>query len=796
MVNPSLPVLSDGSAEHTGAVYVSDGVPAEDKKVSLYTLENGGVAITLAKYDNQLPRIVYWGRSYEHMVGSELTGAKQLYHALNPQRVSGGLDYTAFPSVLPTQSESWLGAPRFTVSRDGRETFCHFEVKEVHVDTDGTLVDDFSDLAKSLSGLSDDEIKRAEQESSTYPVSAKTVPNIVMVAEDREQGVRLTWQMQLLSGGLVRQRAHVSNTDNAPEGTVLSVRTLELAYPVPSSAREILTTAGHHLRERHPQRQDITNGRYEKITRVGRPDFDATLLLTVGPRGFDFEHGEVYSTHVGWSGNSVIAVEQNTYTLPIIGGGERLYAGECRLTGGTDESYTSPWVYGACGEGLNEVAARFHSFVRELHPNLATKPRPVILNTWEAVYFQHNYETLRRLADHAADAGVERFVVDDGWFGSRRDDTSGLGDWYVSKEVWPDGLTPLADYVHSKGMEFGLWFEPEMINLDSDIARAHPDWILTPSDERLPMQGRSQQVLDLSNPEALRYVFDAMDKLIDEIGIDYIKWDHNKLVTEPASPYNDFAPVQRKQVEAVYAIFDALKLKHNGLEIESCSSGGGRIDLGILERADRVWTSDCVDPVERTDIQRYTSLLVPESMMGEHVGASPAHSTLRATSLSMRAATALFGHLGIEWDLSLQPQSDLDELAKWVKLYKDTRAWAGSGVTVHGDNIDDSVRLDGVVAQDGNHALYRFTQVRTSMHYPAVPVRLPGLDSNSLYRVRPVDVQRNLTNIETNGQSPLLWWTDEGIVISGAALHNFGLRPPQLNPQQAAVFEVERVENA
>ncbi|MFD0704670.1 alpha-galactosidase [Alloscardovia venturai] len=779
----------------SGAVYVSNGVCAEDKEVSLYTLENGGVAITLAKYDNQLPRIVYWGRSYEHMASAELEGTKQLYHVLNPQRVSGGLDYTAFPSVLPTQSESWLGAPRFTVSRDGREIFCHFVVKTVEVNTDGQIVDAFSDLARSLAGMSEEDVERAEQESTTYPKNAKLVPNIVMVAEDDEQGVRLTWQMQLLDAGLVRQRATVSNTDSARANTVLSVRTLELAYPVPSTAREILTTAGHHLRERHPQRQEITNGRYEKISRVGRSGFDATLLLTVGPRGFDFEHGEVYSTHVGWSGNSVIAVEQNTYTLPIIGGGERLYAGEVSLHAGTDESYTSPWVYGANGEGLNEVAARFHIFVRELHPNLKTKPRPVILNTWEAVYFKHNFETLRQLADRAAEAGVERFVVDDGWFGSRRDDTSGLGDWYVSKEVWPEGLVPLADYVHGKGMEFGLWFEPEMVNMDSDVARAHPDWILSPTDNRLPVQGRSQQVLDLSNPQAVRYVFDAMDTLVDEIGIDYIKWDHNKLVTEPASPYNDYAPVQRKQVEAVYAIFDALKLKHNGLEIESCSSGGGRIDLGILERADRVWTSDCVDPVERADIQRYTSLLVPESMMGEHIGASPAHSTQRATSLSMRAATALFGHLGIEWNLNIQEQKDLDELARWVALYKESRSWASDGITVHGDNIDDSVRLDGVVARDGSRAMYRFAQVRTSMHYPAVPVRLPGLDNRALYRIRPVDVQRELTSEETNAQSPLLWWTAEGVVVSGAALHNFGVRPPQLNPAQAVVFEVERMES-
>ncbi|TCD54196.1 alpha-galactosidase [Alloscardovia theropitheci] len=775
-------------------VYAYNGEVRDGKTHEVYTLENGGIAVTLSVVDNELPRIVYWGRAYENLSVDGNAGVSHAYEALKPQRVSGGLDDTNFPTILPVQAEGWTGAPRFVVTRDGREIFCHFSVTSVEANEEGRVVEKFSDLARSLSGMSDEELEQAQEESTTYPTYVSAVPQVTVEAEDAVQGVRLVWTMQILDDGLVRQRATVSNTESAPENSVLAVNTLELSYPVPANAREILTTAGHHLRERHPQRQDVTIGRFERVVEIGRPDFDATLLLNVGTRGFDFEQGEVFSTHVGWSGNSITSVEQTVYTLPLIGGGEHLYAGEVQLTAGTDEEYASPWVYGSYGVGLNEVAQRFHAFVRQMHPNFATKPRPVILNTWEAVYFEHNIETLKQLADNAARCGVERFVVDDGWFGSRRDDTSGLGDWYISQDVWPDGsrsLKALAEYVHGLGMEFGLWFEPEMANIVSELNEKHPEWILAPSAERLPMQGRSQQVVDLSNPDALAYIFNSMDALVGEIGIDYIKWDHNKLVTEPGSAVHGYAATQRKQVEAVYAIFDALKIKHNGLEIESCSSGGGRIDLGILERADRVWTSDCVDPVERADIQRYTSLLVPEIMMGEHVGASPAHSTLRATSLSMRAATALFGHLGIEWNLNIQPQEELDALSHWVDLYKKSRPWAGSGLTVHGDVTDESVRLDGVISADRTRALYRFAQVRTSVHYPTLPVRLPGVSSDTMYRVRPVEVQKELTHEETNGQSELLWWNNEGIVISGAALVNFGLRMPQLNPQQAVVFSVE-----
>lgn len=277
-----------------------------------------------------------------------------MYEALRPQRVSGGLDYTNFPTVLPVQAEGWTGAPRFVVTRDGHELFCHFTVTDVQANTDGAVIDKFSPLAQSLSGLDDEQLKQAQQSSSTYPRNIASVPQITVTAQDAEQGVQLVWQMQILEGGLVRQRATVSNTQGAQADSIadsiLAVNTLELSYPVPAGAREILTTAGHHLRERHPQRQNLTMGRFERVAEVGRPDFDATLLLTVGARGFDFEHGEVFSIHVGWSGNSVTSVEETVYTLPLIGGGESLYAGEVELRAGSADSYTSPWVYGAYGD--------------------------------------------------------------------------------------------------------------------------------------------------------------------------------------------------------------------------------------------------------------------------------------------------------------------------------------------------------------------------------------------------------------------------------------------------------------
>ncbi|WP_348519519.1 alpha-galactosidase [Bifidobacterium sp. ESL0745] len=768
------------------------------------------VAFALLFAGDDLPRLVHWGRPLTHP-----ETLVDLYDALHPQRVSGALDETSWPTVLPTQAEAWSGVPRFVVRRGGVELFCKFVVEDIAIDGD--------------------------------PEASR----VTVQSADREQGVNLKWICELVAGGLIRQRAIVGNISNGadsiamdgsagtfstipkasgasaaslteekssvlnarfgsvsqavssaivesnpnePSTSLLEIGKVELGFALPAQASEILTTTGHHLRERSPQRQPFNVGRLERVSMVGRPDYDASLLLVAGVPGFGFERGESYAVHVGWSGNSALTAERLPYAQGVIGGGERLFGGEIALKPG--EQYSTPWVYGSYGDGLNEVASRFHTYVRSLHPNLCKKPRPVILNTWEAVYFGQNYETLRALADKAAAIGIERFVVDDGWFGSRRSDTSGLGDWQIAKDIWPDGpqsLKALSDYVHGEGMEFGLWFEPEMVNPDSEVARNHPDWVLRPTPNRLPMEGRNQQVLDLTNPAAFAYIFDAMDKAVADLNVDYIKWDHNKYVTEAVSPYSGH-PAVHAQTLATYRIFHDLKANHPGLEIESCSSGGGRIDLGILALADRVWVSDCVDPLERVDIQRYTSLLVPPEMMGEHVGASPAHSTGRATSQELRMAMAFFGHMGVEWNLLKEPQEDIEKLGRWIAEFKRHRDDFASGSAVHADGPDPAVRLDGVVSCDQNRAVYRFTQVTTSQTYPVAPVHLPGLDLDAVYHIRPLDIDLDLSvGGQSNGQTPLGWWTRQGVTLPAQSLTSCGIRPPSLNPAQAVLFTAERV---
>ncbi|HYH35744.1 MAG TPA: alpha-galactosidase, partial [Nocardioides sp.] len=328
-------------------------------------------------------------------------------------------------------------------------------------------------------------------------------------------------------------------------------------------------------------------------------------------------------------------------------------------------------------------------------------------------------------------------------------------------------------------------FEPEMVNEDSDLARAHPDWILAPGG-RLPLAARNQQVLNLAIPEAWSHVLESMSSLIGELGVAYVKWDHNRDLVE-AGERNTGAPRLHAQTVAVYALMDELKRRHPGLEIESCSSGGGRVDLEVLQRTDRVWASDCIDALERQRIQRWTGQLLPPELVGSHVGAATAHTTHRTHTLSFRAATALFGHFGIEWDLRTASPQELDELAAWVSVYKEEREFLHRGTTVRADLADEAHWLHGVVSADRRRALFGFVALDTAVAAQPGRLRLPGLDPALTYRVEPVRLSAGAM-IHTRSGEPG-WWT-EPVAVLGEVLDQVGLQGPMLYPEQALVFRV------
>src|SRR3954452_21221792 len=521
---------------------------------SLVHLRTAGVSVVLDARGPQLPAVVHWGPALGDIDERALA---ELALAATPQPIGFSVDAPVRVSMVPEQSAGWLGTPGLSGHRDGRAWSPAFRVTG----------------------------RRLQQRDAAEA--------FVTDAHDADAELDLTLELELHAGGVLRTRATLTNA--GADGYWLEHLTLFL--PVPAETAELLDFTGHHLRERSPQRTAFTHGLRVRENRTGRTGYDAAHVLCAGVAGFGNRGGRVWGVHTAFSGGARTIAERTFHGYSALGGGELLLPGEVCLARG--ESYTTPWLYGSVGDGLDELAGRFHTYLRSRarHPS---SPRPVVVNTWEAVYFDQNLDRLTELARAAAAVGAERFVLDDGWFGSRRDDTSGLGDWVVSPQVWPDGLGPLIDVVRGLGMDFGLWVEPEMVNPDSDLARAHPEWIMGPGG-RLPGSARFQQVLDLANPEAYDHVLGRLDALLHENAISYLKWDHNRDLVEAGHPGTGRGGVH-DQTMALYRLLDELRARHPEVEIESCSSGGGRVDLEVLQRTDRVWASDCIDAHERVAI--------------------------------------------------------------------------------------------------------------------------------------------------------------------------------------------------
>lgn len=714
-----------------------------------------GVSVVVDISDGRLPAILHWGKDLGELTAADV--AALAIAGVNPI-VSNQADEPVRLALLPEHHTGWLGRPGISGSRAGRDWSPKFQSVRLWVDG--------QPVAPDAGG------------PSLVSAGAATVE---VEALDDIAGLELTISIELAAGGVLRTRASLTNEGDDD----YQLGDLVLAYPVPSVAAELLDMAGRWTKERVPQRREFTVGTHLRENRRGRTGPDAATVLHAGVPGFGFAAGEVWGVHVGWSGNHTHYAERAYSGEQVIGGGELLLPGEVIL--GPADSYTTPWLYGSYGVGLDEVARRFHRFLRA-RPQHPSVERPVTINVWEAVYFDHALEPLVELAEKAVAIGVERFVLDDGWFGSRRDDTSGLGDWWVSPQMWPDGLHPLVNRVRGLGMQFGLWVEPEMVNLDSDVARAHPEWVLATGD-RIPVASRAQHGMNLGIEECYAYVRDSLMAILDEYDISYLKWDHNRdLIDAGTAP--DGRPGMHAQTLAAYRLMDELKAAHPGLEIEACASGGARLDLGVLERTDRVWVSDCIDPLERQRILRWSAQLIPPELMGSHIASDVSHTTGRSHDLNFRAATAVFGHLGIEWDIRSATDEQLAELGEWIAFYKENRGLLLAGDLVRMDFPDDALVAFGVVAPDRSRAIYSFAFIDTPTTSFLGRVRMPGLDRNRRYRVAPVRV-----GAEPSGLRVPPWWgSGEGVVLPGSALANVGLFGAPVNPEHAVLYRVEAVD--
>jgi alpha-galactosidase len=602
--------------------------------------------------------------------------------------------------------------------------------------------------------------------------------DIVLADPRMRLRARLAWRVDPETGVLTTQSTLRNDGGEAFHLDALAALTL----PAPAWARDIVAFAGAWADEARPHRFQPPPGAWVQTNRTGRTGFAGATFLLAEPRTDDL-NGRAIAVHLAWSGDHTLAVETLEDGRRVALAFPGLASGEIVIAPG--EEFSTPFAHVAfSATGFNGLSDAFHPFVRRSILPRTEGPRRVHVNTWEAAYFDFDVVALKSLADRAAALGAERFVLDDGWFTGRRNDRAGLGDWAVDPKVFPDGLDPLITHVRELGMDFGLWVEPEMVNPDSDLYRRHPDWCVhAPDTHRMTM--RNQLWLDLTRTEVRDRLFEQLDALLRAHTIAYLKWDCNRMLFPAVGRSGPFG---HALTQGFYALLDRVRAAHPDVEIESCASGGARIDLEVLRRTVRVWPSDTTDALERLRIQRWTGMLLPPETLGAHVGPSPNPITGRRLSMLLRARVAMFGHMGLELNPARLSDDDQACLAAHVALYKRWRT------LLHGGRMsfwssDDGADCRMSLAPNGAEALALLVRAQAAAPPTSAPVRFPGLDPAARYAVTlpepwPKLAGRRLKDGET--------WRGER-VFDGAVLVQAGLRLPLADPETAWLAHFRRL---
>ncbi|HEY2861709.1 MAG TPA: alpha-galactosidase [Terracidiphilus sp.] len=610
--------------------------------------------------------------------------------------------------------------------------------------------------------------------------------DVVLKDISRKIFVTLHYAMDAQTGILARS----ATIENREAAAVTIEQAAAAAWALPAGHYTLNYLTGRWAGETSLTQETLQHGARVLESRRGSTGQQANPWFAIQAGSPNEDAGEVWFGALGWSGSWRITVEEDQLDAVRVTGGFNPFDFGYVLKPG--EKLETPMFYGGySAHGLGGASRLLHGFeLRKILPRTektsgqaTPKLRPVIYNSWEATEMNVNEAGQTALVEKAAALGVDRFVMDDGWFGQRKNDHAGLGDWYVNQEKFPHGLKPLIDRVHAKGMDFGLWVEPEMVNPDSDLYRKHPDWVLNfPGRPRT--EGRNQLVLNLARPDVREYVFGFLDKLLNENDIAFLKWDYNRNWSEPG--WDQLPPDEQKKVyvaftENLYSILAELRKKHPNVEIESCSGGGGRVDLGILRYTDEVWPSDNTDPFDRLTIQDgFTYAYTPQVMMA-WVTDSPHWLNKRSTSLEYRMLSSMQGSLGIGANIAKWNDEEMATAKRLIAAYHEVQA-----TIVQGDLYrlispregSEFSATETVRADKGQAVVFSF--IHSTQEGRGFPLlKLKGLDPKSLYALTVIEGK-------PDGRTPAVasgaFWMNHGVDMGEGFRGDF----------QAAGFRLDR----
>ena len=526
--------------------------------------------------------------------------------------------------------------------------------------------------------------------------------------------------------------------ENKSDNAITLTKMLSMSVDIREDDFDVITLYGAHNNERNMDRRPLTSGtvQIESIRGTSSPHQSPFMALVKKDTTEDF--GEVFSCNFVYSGNFIATAQVDPYRNVRFQMGMNPWNGEWFLDK-YEKFYTPEVVMVYSDKGLNGMSQIYHKFYQNnlIRSKFAFKPRPILINNWEATFFDFNEEKLLELADKASKAGIELFVLDDGWFGHRDNDDSSLGDWFEDKRKLPNGLKSLSEKIHEKGMDFGLWFEPEMISEDSELYKKHPEYVLH-TEGRPYTYGRGQLVLDLSKDEVCDYVIDSVSKILKSANINYVKWDMNRHLTDVGNfelGIERQGEVFHRYVLGLYKIMDVLTSRFPDILFESCSSGGGRFDAGMLYYMPQTWCSDNTDAVCRMKIQYSTSLMYPPICIGAHVSVVPNQQTGRVTPLQTRGYVAMSANLGYELNLNECTEEEFEDIKEQIKFYKNIRNIIQFGNFYRIKNpFDGNLAEWNFVSSDGNDVVAFYFEILSQPASPVKIMKLKGLEKDALYQ--------------------------------------------------------------
>lgn len=684
-----------------------------------FHLTNGSVSyiFSVLEKSKQLEHLYYGGKihhsdSFAYLIERESRPSNNLYE---------GDDTSSFEHIkqeYPSFGTTDFRKPSFSIKNPKGDRITHFQYENY------TILDE----KPKIPGL-----------PATYTENKKESETLCIHLKDLYSELRLTLYYTIYRDlPVITRWAEFENQDdyNYSLETAMS-----MSIDFPEKDFDLIHLNGAWARENHIERKPLFTGIQSISSARGASGPVHNPFLALAKPETTENSGEIYGFSLVYSGNFEAQVEVNTYNVSRVMMGINPYNFSWKLKPG-ESFYTPEVVMVHSKNGINQMSQTFHDLYKKnlVRGKWKDKNKPILINNWEATYYDFNEEKLIEIAHEASELGIELFVLDDGWFGTRDTDNGSLGNWTVDKRKIPNGLKKLSNKIHQMDMLFGLWFEPEMVSKNTDLFEKHPDWIIHVPGKNVS-HGRNQYILDFSNEQVVNHIFEQLDNILANVEIDYIKWDMNRFISEAYSPNlesDEQGELYHRYILGVYSLFERLLNKYPDILLESCAGGGGRFDPGMLYYSPQVWASDDTDAIERLKIQYGTSLVYPLTTIGSHVSTVPNHQVGRETSIDTRGNVAYFGTFGYELDITQLSNKDKEKVIEQIAVFKDHRDLIHNGSFYRLKSPFENNEVAWmVVSKDKTEALIGFYQMLAKPNPSYERLKLEGLDSNKQYEIFP-----------------------------------------------------------